>query len=166
MGVRIAGQNKQKINSDVETENIGKCTCKKIICPVNGECKTKNTIYEAVITDSKNNQFKYIGKSETEFIKRVRNHRKDIKNKKYRKNCELSKKAWELKDGGINYNIEWKIRKTSKSYQPGNKFCYLCLEEINQIIFYNESIPLLNNRNKLYSKCRHKAKFKFNFGKK
>ena len=29
MGVRIAGQNKQKINSDVETENIGKCTCKK-----------------------------------------------------------------------------------------------------------------------------------------
>ena len=85
MGARIAGQNKQKISSDVEIVSTKKCTCRKTICPVNGECKTMNTIYEAVITDISSNKFKYIGKSATEFNKRVRNHRKDIKIKNIEK---------------------------------------------------------------------------------
>lgn len=163
MGARIAGSNKQKLNSESVTETVGKCTCRRQ-CPVNGDCKIKDTIYEAVITDSSNNQFKYLGKSSTEFIKRYRNHKKAIKNVKYRKNCELSKKTWDLKEAGIDFNLNWNIRKQAMSYKPGNAFCYLCLEEINQILFYNEKEHLLNTRNELYKKCRHRTKFKLNFG--
>ena len=155
--------NKTKLNSEKPEEAVGQCTCRDG-CPVNKECKTKDTIYEAVIIDSKQNKFKYIGKSSTTFIERYRNHKKDIKHKVYQKNCELSKKAWELKDSGIEYKIEWKLRTLSKSYQPGAPFCRLCLEEVNQIIFYNEEIQILNSKNELYKKCRHKSRFKLGAG--
>ena len=164
MGVRIAGCNKSKLNEDKPKEEVNKCTCKKEECPVNKECRVKDTIYEAVMIDSNQNRFRYIGKSSTEFIVRYRNHKKDIKNKVYEKSCELSKKAWELKEAGMEYKLEWKLRKLSKSYQPGEPFCRLCLEEINQIIFYNENEKLLNSKNELYKKCRHKSRFKLGVG--
>ena len=83
-----------------------------------------------------------------------------MKHRKYIKDSELSKKIWELKDKGEAYNIKWSIRKVSKSYQPGNSYCKLCLEEVHQILMYSESEQLLNERNKLYKKCRHTTKFK------
>ena len=118
--------------------------------------------HEAVITDSSNKKFKYMGKSSTEIIKRYRNHTKAIRKVKYRNNSELSKKTWELKESKINYKLEWKIRKQAKSYSPGNPFCNLYLEEINQITFYSDSELLLNTRNELYKKCRHKSRHKLN----
>ena len=158
MGARISGNNKSKLN-EKPVEIVKKCVCRKK-CPVDGNCTKIDTIYEAVITDSNDNTFKYIGKSSTTFIKRYRNHLKAIKNKKYIKDCELSKKAWELKDAKNKFKINWNIRKQAKSYSPGNAFCNLCLQEIHDIIFYSESTTLLNTRNELYKKCRHKTKFK------
>ena len=70
----------------------------------------------------------------------------------------MSKKIWDLKHSGILYDIEWKIR--GESYEPGNKFCKLCHEEVYQILYYNERESLVNSRNELYKKCRHKEKFK------
>ena len=107
--------------------------------PVNGACKEIDTIYEAIITDNSNNKFKYIGKSSAQFIQRYRKHKKAIKNIKYKKNCELSIKTWELKEANIDYKIEWNIRKKARSYSPGSSYCNLCLEEIYEIIFYNEN---------------------------
>ena len=161
MGTRISGANKSKLKDEKE-EVLKKCVCRKGICPVSGECTKKDTIYEAVITDSKERVFKYIGKTSTEFTVRYRNHKKAFKNKKYIKNCELSKKVWELKDANISHKIDWKIRKQAGSYKPGNQFCNLCIEEIHQIIFYNEKESLLNTRNELYKKCRHKTRYKLN----
>ena len=137
-------------------------TCFQNPCPVKGECNVKDTIYECIVTNNKEEKFKYIGKCSTQFIKRYRNHTKAIKNKKYSKNSELSKKIWQLKDEGVEYSMEWNLRKSVKSYQPGNQYCRLCLEEVHQIIFYCEPETLLNERNELYKKCRHKKKFKLN----
>ena len=74
----------------------------------------------------------------------------------------MSKKVWELKNADIGYQLDWKIRKQAKSYQPGSSFCGLCLEEIRQILFYDETEKILNTHNELFKKCRHKAKFKLN----
>ena len=82
------------------------------------------------------------------------------------KHCELSKKVWELKNSKIGCNLKWRIRKQAKSYQSGNHFCGLCLEEIRQIFLYNEPKHLLNSHNELFKTCWHKAKFKLNFLKK
>ena len=81
MGARISGSNKYKLKENKE-EVIKKCVCRKEVCPVKGECNKVDTIYEAVITDSFDRKFKYIGKSSTEFIKRYRNHKKAIKKQK------------------------------------------------------------------------------------
>ena len=130
-----------------------------------GECGTKDTIYEAVIIDNNKKRFKYIGKSSTTFIERFRrNHKKDMKSKKYQKNCELPKKVWEMKENKVEYKLVWKLRKVGKSYSPGEPFFHLCLEEIHQKIFYDEGEKLLNTKNELYKKCRHKSRFKLNFG--
>ena len=83
-----------------------------------------------------------------------------MKNVKYIKNCELTKKVWELKKKGEKYSMGWKIRKNVKSYRAGDSFCRLCMEEIHQIIFFQESETLLNAHTELYKKCRHKVKYK------
>ena len=161
MGVRIAGNNKNKLKDKIEVQ-IDPCTCSKEVCPVNGICNTKDTIYECIVTSAQNETFKYIGKSSTKFIERYRNHKKAIKNIEYIKDSELSKKTWELKEKNVAFTLKWNIRKVSKSYKPGSRFCNLCLEEVYQILFYNENEILLNERNELYKKCRHKEKFKMN----
>ena len=76
----------------------------------------------------------------------------------------MSKKTWELRENNIGYNLEWKHRTLLKSYKPGEPFCHLCLEEINQIIFYNEVDEIINSKNELYKKCRHKSRYKLGAG--
>ena len=112
MGERILGTNKGKLKDNI-VEPVGQCTCRKA-CPMNGSCKTKNTIYEAIIKTSKNETFKYIGKCSTTFIERYRNHKKAVKTRKYKIESELSKKIWDLKDNGITYDVKWNIRKICK----------------------------------------------------
>ena len=158
MGTRIAGSNKSKLKNKENNEDK-KCVCRGD-CPVSGECHKNDVIYEAVVTDHKQRSFKYIGKTSTEFIVRYRNHVKDMKHVAYMKNCELSKKVWSLKDKNKEYSIEWKIRNIVKSYQAGDPYCKLCLEEVNQIIFYDENETLLNTHSELYKKYRHRSKFK------
>ena len=159
MAARTASNNLSKLRENKE-EVIDPCTCRKT-CPVGGICKTKNTIYECKLS-ADNQIFKYIGKSSTTFIERFRNHKKAIKHKKYSKDSELTKKIWQLKNSNTDYSLEWNIRKVTNSYKPGSKFCQLCLEEVYQIIFYKENEILLNERNELWKKCRHKRKFKLN----
>ena len=52
-----------------------------------------------------------------------------------------------MKKENIPYKIEWELQKVVRSYIPGNIFCNLYLEEIHQIMFYNETEYLLNERN-------------------
>ena len=60
-----------------------------------------------------------------------------------------------MKENNVDYKLEWKLRKVTKSYSPGEPFYRLCLEEIHQVIFYGEGEKLLNMKNELYKKCRH-----------
>ena len=96
MGARIAGINKNKLKSENEGEKVAKCVCTSA-CPVKGECKIIDSIYECVLQDTNGNNFKYIGKSSTVFSLRYANHKKDMKNPKYAKFCELSKKSMGIK---------------------------------------------------------------------
>ena len=93
---------------------------------------------------------------------RHRNHTKSLRNRQYEKDSELSKHKWATLDKGENLDIKWEIIKKSKSYRPGMKTCNLCIEEITQILFSqpNKSESLLNKREELYSKCRHRDKWK------
>ena len=72
----------------------------------------------------------------------------------------LSKYFGGLKDRGLSPQIKCKIIRHSSTVNSFNGRCNLCLDEkISKINFKNRKL-LLNKRNELVFKCRHKEKFK------
>ena len=62
------------------------------------------------------------------FIERYRVHQRSFNNEDTN-STTLSKKLWELKHEQKITSVEFKIKKLSQSYTPGNKFCHLCISE-------------------------------------
>ena len=73
-----------------------------------------------------------------------------------------SKKVEELKSTNEweGSTVKFKIFKHSKSYVPGMKSCKLCIDEKLAIVMYDMPPTLLNNRQEIFSQCRHKARHK------
>ena len=72
----------------------------------------------------------------------------------------LSQYVWDLKDKGVNAEIEWKIVRKCKKYESGDKKCDVCLSEKLEILKgRKKGEKMLNKRNELMYKCPHKRKF-------
>ena len=99
----------------------------------------------------------YIGAAEN-FKQRFRNHLKSFRNEAYRKETELSKFIWSLKDRNLNYKIDWKILRRTSGYNKVSKSCNLCISEKYEICKFRNKNILLNKRSELVSKCRHENK--------
>ena len=98
------------------------------------------------------------GASEGEFKTRYNNHTKYFRTHKYEHDTELSKHLWSLKDRGVNYDTKWFIIAVRATpYKCGTRRCNLCLTEKVCIIRADEN-GLLNKRNELILKCRHRKK--------
>ena len=69
----------------------------------------------------------YKGSTEPIFKSRYGNHKKAFNNIKYKKDTELSKEVWKLKERKANYNIKWSIIKQYPAYNQNTKRCMLCL---------------------------------------
>ena len=145
--------------NNVATTNIT-CNCRdKIHCPLEGKCLTKSVVYKAEITIKDTHQtMNYIGVTAGHFKDRYNNHRKSLNNYAYRKETELSKYAWELKEQGKDFDIKWSIVKSVPAYSAGGGSCKLCLEE-KLLILKSKKDHMLNKRTELFAKCRHKNKF-------
>ena len=90
---------------------------------------------------------------------RLGNHTLSFNHRKYCK-CEIAKEVWNIKDQGGDYNIQWRIIGHAPAYNPIEKKCCLCTAEkliIAQNIGMNQN--LLNKRDELISKCRHRRKY-------
>jgi len=114
-------------------------------------------IYKATVT-TKDTEKLYYGLVEGDFKKRWANHRTSFKNAKYEHDTALSAYVWSLKDKNEEFEIKWKIEKKSTPYTIGSKTCNLCTDEKLCILEANKK-SLLNEKSKLLSKCRHRAKF-------
>ena len=86
------------------------------------------------------------------------NHKASFNNRKYGKCSALAKEVWQIKDKGGIYNINWGVIRHAAAYNPVSKRCNLCLLE-KLYIAENTGESLLNQRNELISKCRHKNKY-------
>ena len=154
--------NSQKI--DVAESNVSTCNCRKsATCPLEGKCLTKSIIYQATISsNNKNSQkFRYIGLTEGTFKSRYNGHLQSIRHEKHETATELSKKYWEIKRGGNEPYIVWKIVKQVDTYKGGQPICNLCLAE-KYFIIRDRGRNLLNSRTEILSKCRHRKKFLLN----
>ena len=144
----------QKANFNTTTN----CNCrKKIDCPLQGNCLIKPIVYQATVTTTQDTKT-YIGVSDTEFKKRWYNHKSSFKHEHKKKDTELSKYIWYLKENQFEYDIKWSVLKQASSYSNITKRCQLCTWEKYYIITANKS-TLLNSRSELISKCRHSNKF-------
>ena len=136
------------------------CNCRnKESCPLQNQCLTPKTIYEATVVNSSDDVKQvYFGALDTTFKDRYRNHTWDFNHECYYFKCtELSKYIWQLKRNKKIPSIEWKIDRKVFS-DAKSSYCLLCLKEKYSIINYPHKEILLNKQSELISKCRHENK--------
>ena len=130
---------------------------------VDGRCTTRNVVYQACISpmkQQKDGERVYMGISTGNWKQRWYSHRHSFSNPKLRYQTALSKYFWGLKDQGLSPQIKWKIIRHSSAANNFNGRCNLCLDEKISIINFKNRKLLLNERNELVFKCRHRGKFK------
>ena len=132
----INSHNRKILNPPVNNQSR---TCKcisKTDCPLQENCLSKNTLYQADIS-SENFQTKiYYGISEAKFKTRYSNHKKSFNHEKQKNDTQLSDDLWKIKASKEEPVLVWKIL---GQYQPCNvntKRCLLCLNETLQITVY------------------------------
>ena len=145
------------IRKNPATYTTKTCNCRrKTDCPMDGNCLSECLIYKASVITIANRY--YCGTCENTFKERYNNHKCSFRNKSPEKNTELSKCVWELKEKDINYIINWDIAMKSHKYVCGSRKCDQCICE-KVLIARADPNVLLNKRDELVSKCRHRNKF-------
>ena len=156
-----------KFHNRVNNNNINgkkiECNCKsRSDCPMNGLCNLDYVVYQAIINPKEDISDKkyYIGVSSTNFKIRYGNHKFSFSHEHKKDQTALSKHYWGLKDKGLTPEIQWSILKRSRTPKSFDSRSNLCLEEKIHILLFPEPKKLLNKRNELIARCRHRAKFK------
>ena len=139
-----------------------RCNCSvEAECPLDGFCLDRDVFYAAELTSNLRNYGMkvYKGVCSTTWKERLGNHKKSFRHEKYMKETELSKEVWRIKKKGGNFNIKWSKVNNHASYRPEIGRCKLCQQEKLAIAMYEEK-NLLNRRNEIISRCRHRFKYK------
>ena len=163
IAAHINSHNKRILNN---TTSHKKCNCTSEVCPVDGECLTEGVVYEATVkSDTK--QWIYFGSTGNAFKQRYNNHKQDLKNPQ-RAGTSLSNKYWEIKTTATKEpSIDWRIAHTCHKLQAGIPVCDVCLTEKTRILLQHDGPSptpppnsiILNQRQELYAKCRHRRRF-------
>ena len=152
----ISGHNKKilKKNEPKKAEKV--CNCRGGVknCPVEGNCRKQEVIYEVEVSADQKENKSYIGSTATEFKDRYGNHKSDCKLEHRRHATKLSGYVWELKDMNIRPVLKYRIKETAQAYRPVTDKCRLCLTEKLEILLADEK-KYLNERSELLAKCRH-----------
>ena len=125
---------------------------------MSGQCLSDHVVYGAVVTDNSNNTTgTYTGLTRDTFKKRWYKHKSDFKNEKNKHSTTLSTHIWDLRSGGQDCQVSWKIIDKATEFNPITRKCRLCLKEKYHILF-NSTHATLNSRTELYSTCRHRKR--------
>ena len=157
----IVNSHNRAITTEETLNNKRSCNCTdKTNCPLNGNCLAENSLYAGILTSNLPNygEKEYSGVTALPWKSRHANHKTSFHIRKYINSTELSKEVWKIKDKGGDPTIRWRIIKHHAAYNPVSKRCNLCLSE-KLYILEHEGGNLLNKRDELISKCRHRNKY-------
>ena len=152
----------RKYPSEVSSMPLRMCNCPTgAECPLNKFCLDKDVLYTGELTSTLNNYGTkiYKGICSTTFKERLGNHRKAFNHEKYKADSELSKEIWHIKQKGGAYQVKCTKDRNHTSYKPETKRCSLCDHEKLAIALHKDE-NLLNQRNEIISRCRHRFKYK------
>ena len=121
--------------------------------PLKGNCLSRAVVYKATVK-SDFNEKSYVGLTGNTFKDRYNSHQYSFRHKSCRKSTELSKYIWDLKDKGINYEIQCEIMRQSNINMRESGQYNLCLDEKIEILKLKGSA--INKRSEIISTCRHK----------
>ena len=163
---QIAAHNAKILRQNENPPEELPCNCRdKANCPLEGNCQSSNIIYQATVTtlpptpNQEENTppvtHTYVGLTASKFKDRYANHNKSINNRKYGKETKLSRKIWEMKDEGIDFEIKWKILERAQPFSPISGVCGLCTLEKWYILFKSEEASL-NKREEIAGHCFHR----------
>ena len=129
---------------------------------MNGLCNLDNVVYQAIINlkEDINDKKYYIGVSSTNWKVRYGIRKFSFSHEHQKIKLALSKHYWGLENKGLTPDIQWSILKKSNTPKSFDNRCNLCLEEKIHILLFPEPKRLLNKRDELIARCRHRAKFK------
>ena len=154
----VNGHNKKILTED-NREAARTCNCpRNRVCPLDGNCLSENTLYAGTITSNlpAYGKKEYAGLSQPPWKERHGNHTYSFNHREHAK-CEIAKEVWRIKDQGGDFNIEWRILGHAPAYNPISKKCCLCTAEK---VYIAENLEnLINKRDELISKCRHRRKY-------
>ena len=160
MASKINAHNKRTLNSkSVDTKQSCNCRGKKNNCPLNGDCKVESVIYKAEIQSENSAKKVYSGLTRNTFKERYYGHKSLFTYQSKSDATELSKHYWALKSKEEVPIIKWSIVTRAHTYKNGASHCDLCLTE-KTVIAYADPKTMVNKRTEIFSKCRHRAKFK------
>ena len=92
---------------------------------------------------------------ETDFVV----YMSSLEHRDSRNHTSLSRKVWEIRDSGHTPKVTFSIHKESKSAGTCDRSCRLCLDE-KKCILYEPNQHILNSHEEIFSKCRHKTRWK------
>ena len=113
-------------------------------------------MYEATL-QTKHGVRKYIGSTERDFKTRYTGHKQSFTSESKKYATALATCVWE-NNLSPNPPVSWEIRKKSHPYNPGARFCDICLSEKLEILKALKDSNYLNKRNEISRLCPHRDK--------
>ena len=159
MGRKILADTNKKLKPEVDrVEKLCVGHRRGNDCPVVEKvCNRVDNIYNAKIQCNDNTIYNYIGMSAPPLRHRISTHVSSFKNETNQ--TELSTKVKNLKKENVQYSLKFHLLENKTSYKPEIKRCNLCITEVYHII-YGKYDNLINSKQEIMNKCRHRAKFK------
>ena len=155
----ILTHNQKLLSNKPKPHEEMSCNCrKKEACVLNNNCQSGPIVYQATVFQDSEPPKKYIGSTQN-FKERYNSHKTSFREETYQHATTLSKYIWEKKLNP-SPNIKWEILQHATTYNPGRRYCDLCLSEKLFISKYLQDPNHLNKRSDLATKCRHRARFK------
>ena len=160
MGAQVARHNSKilRANSDAPPKPQPSCNCqtsKKGECPLPGACNQEGVIYQATVENSKGEKETYVGLAE-KFKKRYYKHKTSLETKNSDNTTTLSAHFWSEFEEGRAPKVTWKVlEKNIPSFNPVTGKCQLCIREKFYIVL-KPHVATLNQRQEIFSNCRHK----------
>ena len=155
MAQTVSRQNKAKLSDGQDLNPPPPCTC-DTPCPVGGQCKRKDVVYQATVTERSSQAFEtYTGLTYRPFLTRYKEHLRDFEDPSKRTSSKLASHVWELKDNGLGFDVSWRILAKAPPFNPITRKCLLCLRE-KHFIMYGEGTSTLNKRSEIFNTCRHR----------
>ena len=155
----ITSNNMKLLNPRGNDANNRECNCRAgDVCPVDGKCLREGLVYSCRV-ESNFETKSYIGVTKNTFKERWNGHNYNARHISERTRTTLANHVWSLKERSIPFTETWAIEAYGQSYSPEIGYCNGCQIEKYLIMKYFKSRNLVNSRNEICFKCRHREGF-------